>query len=462
MPLREKLLLVDDDRGILQVLKWSFEDYDVLIATDRQSAVETMREHAPKVVTLDLGLPPHVDEASEGLAALQEILAIAPETKIIVVSGNDDRQNAVKAIGLGAWDFYSKPIDADTLGLIVARAFHVHALEQENRRLRESASDSFMGLVTSSPRMLEVCRTIEKVAPAEINVLLLGESGTGKEVLARAVHRLSQRADKPFIAINCAAIPDTLLESELFGYEKGAFTGAVRLTKGKLELADGGTIFLDEIGDMPGALQAKLLRFLQERRVERLGGRAPIDIDVRVICATHQDLQRRIAEGLFREDLFYRINGIAVHIPPLRDRGEDAVLIAQHLAERFAAESGRRPPRLGESARRAILRYPWRGNVRELENRVRRAVILAAGPELAAADLDLAADALPEERPDAAEVTTLRQARERAELDVVSAALQRTQGNLSAAAKLLEVSRPTLYSLLRQHRLAESPEGFVK
>jgi two-component system, NtrC family, response regulator len=456
----EKLLVVDDDRGILQALKWSFDSYDLVTASDRSEAVAAMRRHSPKVVTLDLGLPPHVDDPREGLATLKEILTIAPTTKIIVVSGNDERQNAVEAIGLGAWDFYSKPIDADTLSLIVSRAFHVHALEEENRRLRLRSRGGLESLITSNPRMLEICRTIEKVAPADVSVLLQGESGTGKEIVANAIHGLSRRSEGPFIPINCGAIPETLLESELFGYEKGAFTGALRQTKGKIELAAGGTLFLDEIGDMPAALQVKLLRFLQERRVDRLGSRTSIDVDVRIICATHQDLQRQIAEGRFREDLFYRISGIPIVIPPLRERGEDAVLIARHLIERFATEQGRRPPLLGEDASHAIRRHSWRGNVRELENRVRRAIILSAGPDLRANDLDLGND-----EPDAphnapsGQVTSLREAREQAERLVVQNALNQAQGNLSAAARLLEVSRPTLYALLRQHRLGEPAGG---
>jgi two-component system, NtrC family, response regulator len=452
----EKLLVVDDDRGILQALKWSLDAYDLVTATDRSETVAAMRHHAPKVVTLDLGLPPHVDDPREGLATLREIMAIAPTTKVIVVSGNDERQNAVEAIGLGAWDFYSKPIDADTLSLIVSRAFHVHALEEENRRLRLQSRGVLDSLVTSDPGMLEVCRTVEKVAPTEVSVLLQGESGTGKEIVAHAIHGLSRRADGPFVAINCGAIPETLLESELFGYEKGAFTGALRQTKGKIELAAGGTLFLDEIGDMPSSLQVKLLRFLQERRVDRLGGRVPVDVDVRIICATHQNLQKQIAAGGFREDLFYRISGIPIFIPPLRDRGEDAVLIARHLLERFANEQGRRAPPLGEDAVQAIRHHQWRGNVRELENRVRRGLILSNGPQIHAADLDLAvaeSKAPTEDR--GRPVASLREAREGAERLAVQEALHQAQGNLSAAARILEVSRPTLYALLRQHRLGE-------
>jgi DNA-binding NtrC family response regulator len=322
----------------------------------------------------------------------------------------------------------------------------------------EEAGDVNMPTGTS-PAVREVSALIRQVAAHDSSVLILGESGTGKELAARAIHDASPRRQRPFVAINCGAIPETLLESELFGYEKGAFTGAVRQTKGKIELASGGTLFLDEIGDMPSALQVKLLRFLQERRIDRLGGRVPVEVDVRVICATHQNLEKQIADGRFREDLFYRISGIPIFIPPLRERGEDAVLIARHLIEKFALEQGKRPPPLGEDAIEAIRRHPWRGNVRELENRIRRAIILSSSSELRATDLDLAPGA-PEPVAEAAgkPPVSLREARERAERQIVHQALHQAQGNLSAAARLLEVSRPTLYALLRQYRLEQSNE----
>ena len=359
-----KLLLVDDDPGILRALRWAFDGYELLTAQDRRSAVDLVRQLRPEVVTLDLGLPPSVDDASEGLAALDEILTIAPSTKVIVVSGQDDRGHAVVAVARGALDFYSKPIDAEILGLIVARAFHVHELEEENRRIKANPPPGVQGILTGSAKMLEVCRTIEKFAAVHASVLIQGESGTGKELVARALHALSGRCRAPFVAINCAAIPEPLLESELFGFEKGAFTGAARQTKGKIELADGGTLLLDEIGDMPGALQAKLLRFLQEREVERLGGRGTISVDVRVLSATHRDLQRSIQGGGFREDLYYRLAQLVVAVPPLRERGNDAVLIARHLAERFAVEQKKRPPRFARTLAEALSRYTWPGNVR--------------------------------------------------------------------------------------------------
>jgi len=323
------LLVVEDDIGLQKQLKWCFESYEVVVAGDREAAINALRRYEPAVVTLDLGLPPDPANASEGLATLADILALAPRTKVIVVTGNDDRDNAVKAVSLGAYDFYQKPIDPEILGMIIDRAHSLCVLEQENQKLvGQVDSTPLDGVIASSPEMLKVCRTIEKIAPTDVTTLLLGESGTGKEVLAKAIHGLSPRANNNFVAINCAAIPENLLESELFGYEKGAFTGAVKQTKGKIEYADGGTFFLDEVGDLPMSLQVKLLRFLQERTIERLGGRTEIPVDIRVLCATHQDLQQLISEGRFREDLYYRISGISVNIPPLRERNGDAIVLA--------------------------------------------------------------------------------------------------------------------------------------
>jgi two-component system NtrC family response regulator len=453
----QKLLVVDDDPGILRAIKWALEGYELFTAEDRKGAVDAARRHRPRVVTLDLGLPPHVDEPSEGLAALEEILGIAPSTKVIVVTGNDDRPVAVQAIAKGAWDFCSKPMDSETLRVIIARAFHVFDLEEENRALRSAGEQPLHGVITTDQAMLRICRTIEKIAPANIIVLLLGESGTGKEVLARALHDLNDQRSGPFVAINCAAIPENLLESELFGHERGAFTGAVRQVKGKIELATGGTLFLDEIGDMPMALQAKLLRVLQHRQIERVGGRTPIPIDVRVVCATNQPLQQRMAEGAFREDLYYRISELSIEIPPLRERGEDTVVLAQHFVERFASEHGSNVPRLRPDAVEAICRHAWRGNVRELQNRVRRAVILADGQKITAADLDLEPVLDHPASLGANAVPTLREAREQAERQAISAALAASQGNLTAAAKILQVSRPTLYSLLRQQEVRAEP-----
>nr|MDQ2694640.1 PEP-CTERM-box response regulator transcription factor [Pseudomonadota bacterium] len=383
MPLRasdRKLLIVEDDLGLQSQLRWCFEDYEVLLAESRESALAQLRRHEPPLVTLDLGLPPDPANAGEGLATLEEILALVPETKVIVVTGNDDRDNALRAVALGAYDFYQKPVDAEVLKLIVDRAYRLYELERENRELaRQRQTSPLQGIIAASSQMLKICSTIEKVAPTDVTVLLLGESGTGKELLARALHELSQRAGRRFVAINCAAIPETLLESELFGYEKGAFTGAAKQTKGKIEYADRGTFFLDEVGDLPMALQAKLLRFLQQRVIERVGGREEIPVDVRVVCATHRDLQAAIAEGTFREDLYYRISEITIHIPPLREREGDAVILARTFLELFSRKMGRALRGFSKDAVAALEAYPWPGNVRELENRIKRAVIMSEG-----------------------------------------------------------------------------------
>jgi two-component system NtrC family response regulator len=434
------------------MLRWSFENYQVHTAANRAEALRQVAEHRPPVVTLDLGLPPMPDDAVEGLATLEEILSIAPETKVIVVTGQEDRAHAVKAIGLGAYDFYQKPIDAEILSLIVDRAFKLWELEAENRRLRENQDEPFFGITTASEPMLRVCRSIEKVAPTDASVLLLGESGTGKELLARALHELSNRKRGPFVAINCGAIPETLLESELFGHEKGAFTGAIRQVKGKIELAQRGTLFLDEIGDMPMALQVKLLRFVQERVIERIGGREQIPVDVRIVCATNRNLRERIAAELFREDLFYRISEISIEIPPLRDRGDDCVVLACHFIEKYGRGDGKRRLKLSPDALSALREHDWPGNVRELENRIKRAVILAESNLITAADLDLR----PTE-PTNGRITTLREARERAERSILIDALNSAEGNLSVAAKMLGVSRPTIYSLLKQLNIKWPP-----
>ncbi|OGT22200.1 MAG: PEP-CTERM-box response regulator transcription factor [Gammaproteobacteria bacterium RBG_16_57_12] len=442
------LLVVEDDPGIQRQLKWSFEGYHVIIAGDREAAIAEMRRHEPGVALLDLGLPPDPENASEGLAALQELLRLVPETKIIVVTGNDDHANAVKAIGLGAYDFYQKPIDPEVLGLIIARAFHVHALEQENRLLARQYNQSpLCGITASSPQMLKICRTIEKVAPSDVTTLLLGESGTGKEVLARAIHALSTRAGGRFVPINCAAIPETLLESELFGYEKGAFTGANKQTIGKIEGANGGTLFLDEIGDLPMSLQAKLLRFLQERVIERVGGRQEIPVDVRVVCATHQDLPAYIKDGRFREDLYYRISEMTITIPPLRERTGDAILLAKVLLERYAGARAKAPRNFSQEALSAIEAHRWDGNVRELENRIKRAVIMAEGALITAEDLELTADG------HASLPLNLKQVREDAEQIAIRRVMSMCGGKVSQAAEMLGVTRPTLYSLMEKYGL---------
>jgi two-component system NtrC family response regulator len=440
------LLIVDDDPGIVTSLRWLFKPYRVVTASCRAEALRMVEQHKPAVVTLDLGLPPDPDNASEGLRALEEILACAPDTKVIVVSGNGDRANAIAAVGLGAYDFYQKPIDGEVLAAIVRRAFHVFGLEAENRALRAASRPGLAGIVTASATMRQVCRTVEKVAPTDVNVLLLGESGTGKELFARATHELSRRAKKPFIALNCAAIPETLLESELFGHEKGAFTGAVRQVKGKVEMASGGSLFLDEIGDMPASIQAKLLRFLQDRRIERLGGRESIAVDVRVISATNRDLEAAIKQGQFREDLYFRLLGMGVHIPPLRERDDDSIVLANYFTERSCREQGRARLRFTPDATAALRRHTWPGNVRELENRMQRAVVLAESTGITAGDLGLAAVAATGDEP-----RTLRAARDAAERAALQDALLMTRGNMSEAARILGISRPTIYSLLKEH-----------
>jgi two-component system NtrC family response regulator len=445
---KRKLLIVDDDTGIQRQLRWSFDGYDVSVAGDREEAIAQFRAEAPPVVTVDLGLPPDPDSPDEGLSTVEEILRLAPETKVVVVTGQDDNHIAMRAIGMGAYDFYSKPIDSDVLALIVDRAYHLYEIEEENRLLVRSRKNVPLGdLVTAAPEMLKVCHLVEKVAPTDVTVLLLGESGTGKELLARALHDLSPRAGKPFSAINCAAIPENLLESELFGHEKGAFTGAVKQTKGKIELADGGTLFLDEIGDVPLPLQVKLLRFLQERVVERVGGRQQIAVDVRIVCATNQDLKDLMATGRFREDLYYRLSELVINIPPLRDRTGDAELLAHNFLARFNQEHKRNLRGFSVEALATLETHPWPGNVRELENRVKRAVIMAEENRITPADLDLVE---PDELP---EVLNLARAREEAERREIPRALSRVDGNITRAAKLLGISRPTLYDLLRHHNI---------
>jgi putative PEP-CTERM system response regulator len=442
---RPKLLIVEDDAGLQRQLRWAYDDYEVIVAGDRREAIDAVRAEEPAVVTLDLGLPPDPDGVSEGFATLAEILRLKPDTKVIVASGHGARESALRAIAEGAWDFYQKPIDIDALGLIVARAFHVHALEEENRRLATTSREALGGLITAAPEMLKVTSMIERVANADVSVMLLGASGTGKEVLARGLHEKSGRKGQ-FVAINCAAIPETLLESELFGHEKGAFTGAVKTTEGKIELADGGTLFLDEIGDVPLPLQVKLLRFLQERVIERVGGRKPIAVDTRIVCATHQDVDAMVASGAFREDLYYRLAEIVVRIPSLAERTGDPVLLAKHFLHHYAKTMNRPVTGLSPDALSAIDAWGWPGNVRELENRMKRAVIMADGKSVTAIDLDLA------ER-DTPDPINLKAVRESADRKAIRHALARAEGNISNTAKLLGISRPTLYDLLKNYDL---------
>lgn len=447
----QPLLVVEDDLALQKQIKWTLDRFESVTAHDRESAMVQLRRHAPAVVTMDLGLPPDADSVSEGFKLLEQILAAAPDTKVIVLTGQNDQSNALKAVAIGAYDFLAKPFEPEVLDLCVERAFRMYELQAENRRLQVmQLPDAGAGLITRDPHMLGICRTIDKVANTNASVMLLGESGTGKEVLARSLHQQSNRKAGKFVAINCAAIPENLLESELFGYEKGAFTGAAKTTPGKIESANAGTLMLDEIGDMPMSLQAKLLRFLQERVVERIGGREGIAVDVRIVCATHQNLAQCIKEGRFREDLYYRLAEIVVDIPPLRARVGDAALLAHAFVRRFGQEHGRNLS-LAEDALRAIEAHPWPGNIRELENRIKRATIMADGNQITAVDVGLVgADGVEDDRS-----LDLRAVRETAETRAVLAAMARTNGNIVKTAELLGVSRPTLYDLM--HRMGLKP-----
>ena len=448
---KPKLLIVEDDAGLQAQLKWAWPDFEVIQATDRAEAIAALRSEEPDVVTLDLGLPPDADGTSEGFAVLDAIMALKPDTKVIVASGHGARESALSAIAKGAYDFYQKPVDIETLGLIVRRALRLGQIEAENRQLatRGAEDNRVLGrMITGAPEMLKVARTIERVANTGVSVMLLGASGTGKELLARGLHDASDRRDGSFVAINCAAIPENLLESELFGHEKGAFTGAVKTTEGKIEQASGGTLFLDEVGDIPLPLQVKLLRFLQERVIERIGSRSAIAVDTRIVCATHQNLEAMIAAGRFREDLFYRLAEIVIKIPGLAERPGDPALLAKVFLARFAAEMNPAVKGFTPDALGAIDGWKWPGNVRELENRVKRAVIMSDAKLVSAADLDLA-DGASEE----ASLLNLKAARETADRRVIRHALARSEGNISNTAKLLGISRPTLYDLLKQYGL---------
>lgn len=441
------LLIVEDDLALQKQIKWSLDRFDSVTANDRESALVQLRRSQPAVVTMDLGLPPDADSVSEGFRLLEQIIAFDPDIKVIVLTGQNDQVNALRAIAIGAYDFFAKPFEPDLLNLTVERAFRLFELQAENRRLREvHQPEALSGLVTRDPEMMRVCRTIEKVASSNATVLLLGESGTGKEILARGLHQASSRRSGKFVAINCAAIPENLLESELFGYEKGAYTGAAKTTLGKIETANGGTLMLDEIGDLPLSLQAKLLRFLQERTIERLGGRQEIPVDVRVVCATHQNLNEQTTDGRFREDLYYRLAEIVVDIPPLRDRIGDAALLAHAFARRFSQEQNRSTMTLAESAVRAIEQYGWPGNIRELENCIKRATIMADGNQISSDDLglrNLVADPIDD-------MLELRVIRDNAEKQAIVKALGRVNGNIVKTAELLGVSRPTLYDLMHK------------
>ena len=439
------LLIVEDDLALQKQIKWSLDQFDAVTANDRESALVQLRRHSPAVVTMDLGLPPDADSVSEGFKLLEQILALDSDTKVIVLTGQNDQANALRAIALGAYDFFAKPFEPELLNLTVGRAFRLFELQRENRRLHAlHQPDALSGLMTRDPEMLRICRTIEKVASSNATVMLLGESGTGKEVLARGLHQLSPRRAGRFVAINCAAIPENLLESELFGYEKGAFTGAAKMTLGKIETANGGTLMLDEIGDLPFPLQAKLLRFIQERTIERIGGRQEIPVDVRIVCATHQDLNALSKENRFREDLYYRLAEIVVNIPPLRARIGDAALLAHAFIRRFSQEQNRGSLLLTDDAVRAIEAHPWPGNIRELENCIKRAVIMVDGSQISSQDIGLKNPVIGEMH----NPLDLRTIRDNAEKSAIMAAIGRVNGNMAKAAELLGVSRPTLYDLM--------------
>jgi len=445
------LLIVEDDTGLQSQLRWHFDQYETVVADNRQDAIAALRLHEAAVIIQDLGLPPDEDGVDEGFKCIQDILRISPNSKVIVMTGKTDRDNALRAVAMGAYDFYQKPVDPNTLDLIVQRAFHIHELEDYNRRVSLSQQEPLEGLITNDPQLLKICRQLEKISPTTVTCTLLGESGTGKEVMARAIHQLSPRKAKRFVAINCAAVPENLIESELFGYEKGAFTGANKTTIGKVETANEGTLFLDEIGDMPLNLQAKLLRFLQERVIERVGGRSEIPVDVRVICATNKNLEEMVKAGSFREDLFYRICEMTVIIPPLRNRLGDKVLLARHFKLKFAKEHGQNVTGFTPDAIAAIENYAWPGNIREMENKIKRAVIMADGKHITREDLGLA---------EAGELSlNLRHVRQEAERGAILRALSMTDNNISAAAKLLGVTRPTFYDLIKKYDMSQ--QGLV-
>ena len=453
----QRLLIVDDDPGIRSQLRWSLEGYEVAVAANREEAIEAARREPPQVVLLDLGMPPDEDGVSEGFATLEALLKIDPLIRVIVTTAHSEREYAVRAVALGAYDFCAKPVDIEILQLILDRAFRLFDLENESRRVAEGAGNvPLPTVITADPGMIKICRAVEQVASSDISVLITGESGTGKEVIAKGLHELSDRKKGPFVAINCAAVPEALLESELFGHEKGAFTGAVKRTIGKFEQANGGTIFLDEIAEMAMPLQSKLLRFLQDRSLERVGGRESISVDVRIVSATNKDLMHAMENSEFREDLYYRLNEVSFHLPPLRDRAGDAVLLANFFIKTFNPHLGTSIKGLSSDARAALESYRWPGNIRELQNKIKRAMVLCEGRLITASDLGLAVN------DEDAHFPTLKQIREKAELGHVMRALALADSNMSQAAKLLGVSRPTLYSLVKQYGLSSSDQDTEK
>ncbi|MBS3759288.1 MAG: PEP-CTERM-box response regulator transcription factor [Desulfobacterales bacterium] len=449
---KEKLLIIEDEASVAKQLKWSLEAYDISIAGDAQKARQLLASGAFPVATLDLGLPPSSDTPYEGFKLLEALGSLAPHTKVIVITGNAEQENAVKAVALGAADFCVKPIDLDILKIILSRTFRLYTLEETNRRLRErkDAGGSLCGMLGISPQMQHVFSMIRKVSETDYPVLITGESGTGKEMVAHAIHRLSKRCQKPFVIINCGAIPENLLESELFGHEKGAFTGAVARKTGKLEQGEAGTVFLDEIGELPFSMQVKILRYLQEGTIERVGGKSTIALDTRIIAATNIDLQQAVQKGNFREDLYFRLNVLPIHLPPLRERPEDIMLLAQHFlgAECASLKAGR--ILFSQAAMAALPAEEWPGNVRELQNRIRRALSNCSGQRIMPEDLGLAESRMAQGEE---KFRTLQEARDQAEEKCIRKALMMTGNNISQAAKLLGISRPTLHDLLKKHKI---------
>jgi len=452
----EKLLIVDDNMDIRQQLKWGLsQEYSILQAGDVQEALAIFKKHHPLVVILDLGLPPHADTSEEGFRCLGAMLDHDPNVKIIMMTGNNERENALRAIQMGAYDFYPKPPVLSELMVIISRAFHLANLEEQNRTLQTSLelkTPESGDMIGHCPEMITIFSTIRKVATTDVPILITGESGTGKELVARAIHNASLRKNGPFIPINCGAIPENLLESELFGHEKGSFTGAHSTVQGKIQYANKGSLFLDEIGELPVSLQVKLLRFLQEGYIQRVGGREDIKIDTRTICATNVDIAKAISDGRFREDLYYRVGVINISLPPLRERGEDILFLSQHFLNLFNSEHNKKVRRFSSAAISFLKSYNWPGNVRELRNKIQRAIIMSDATAIEPADLGGEPEA-PPSQPATASITTLREARDRAEQQIILAALENQQGNILKTAENLGISRPTLYDLMKKHGL---------
>ncbi|MDD2540807.1 MAG: PEP-CTERM-box response regulator transcription factor [Desulfuromonadaceae bacterium] len=454
----EKLIIIEDNQEISNQLRWGLaKEYEVFVACDRMEALPLIKKHAPRVITLDLGLPPDETGCEEGFRCLEEILQRTPSAKVIMITGNDERENALRAVQCGAYDYYCKPFDLSELKVILKRAFHLAAIENENSRLQNSIDlHGFTpgGIIGTSPRMLGVFSSIRKVASSEVAVLITGESGTGKELVAKAIHELSPRKPKSFIAINCGAIPENLLEAELFGYEKGAFSGANTRVQGKVEFAHKGTLFLDEIGELPLNLQVKLLRFLQEKTIQRVGGREDISVDARIIAATNRDIVKETEAGAFREDLYYRISVIHIKLPPLRDRGEDIILLANFFLRRCSHQFGKKVHRFSPDSIKLLESYEWPGNVRELENKVQRAVIMSDSSIIEPEALDFSLKTAKEGIHSFANLS-LKDAREMVEREMVIAAIENQKNNMAKTAEVLGISRPTLYDLVKKHNISK-------